>query len=166
MRLIMLFIAFAGLAGMSACNNNAEKKETATDSVIAANTAPSTTTPEQKAAALAGCYSVIHGRDTSSLQLEVHGTSVTGPLQYMLYEKDKNDGTIQAEIKGDLLTGWYFFKSEGLMSVRQVIWKIDGSQLWPGMGEMKSNKDTLYFAQPDNLQFDTTHPFKKVPCML
>lgn len=166
MRLIMLSIAFAGIAGMSACNN-AEQKETVKDSVAADNTLPPPpSTPEERAAALAGCYSVIHGRDTSSLQLDVRGSAVTGPLSYMLYEKDKNTGTIQAEIKDDLLTGWYFFKSEGIMSVRQVIWKIHGADLWPGMGEMKSNKDTLSFVNPNNLQFDTTHPFKKVPCML
>lgn len=157
------FILLMAIAGISACNN-AEQKETGKDSSATVNVPPPT--PEEKAAALAGCYSVIHNRDTSSLQLEVSGTSVTGPLSYMLYEKDKNVGTIQAEVKEDLLTGWYFFKSEGIMSVRQVIWKINGTQLWPGMGEMKSNKDTLYFTQPEKLQFDTSHPFKKVPCML
>ncbi len=159
-------LLLAGLAVIMSCNNSDKDKDASgTDSPAAAEPAP-LLTPAEKAAALAGCYSVVHNRDTSSLQLEVNGTNVTGPLTYILYEKDKNDGTIQAEVSGDLLTGWYFFKSEGIMSVRQVIWKIHKNELWPGMGEMRSSKDTLLFKDPSSLQYDSTHPFVKVPCML
>jgi len=168
MRLVHKYLLPLALVAIAACNNESGSGTNPGDTtVVAADTTTSATkSTVPDASALAGCYSVIHGRDTSTLQLEVKGVNVTGPLVYSLYEKDRNDGTLQAEVKDNLLTGWYFFKSEGIMSVRQVIWKIHDGQLWPGMGEMRSNKDSLLFKNAATLQYDSTHPFTKVPCVL
>jgi hypothetical protein len=113
-----------------------------------------------------GCYSQISGRDTASLQIENKDNSVTGSLLYNFFQKDRNNGTLQAEISGDILTGWYLFKSEGVISVRQVAWKIKGSELWQGTGEMAEKNDTMFFSLPDKLEYDSTRPFKKVACII
>jgi hypothetical protein len=113
-----------------------------------------------------GCYSQIAGRDTANLQIENKGGSVGGELSYTIFQKDRNDGTLQGEMSGDILTGWYLFKSEGIMSVRQVAWKTKGTELWPGTGEMIEKNDTMFFSFPDKLQYDNTRPFKKVDCIL
>jgi hypothetical protein len=113
-----------------------------------------------------GCYSQIAGRDTANLQIENKDSSINGALSYAIFQKDRNDGTLQAEIAGDILRGWYLFKSEGIISVRQVAWKIKGKELWPGTGEPIQKNDTMFFSVPDKLQYDSTHPFKKVACII
>ena len=113
-----------------------------------------------------GCYSQIADRDTSSLQIEGKGNTITGTLSYNIYQKDRSAGSIQAELSGDTTKGWYLFKSEGIVSVRQVAWKINGEELWPALGEMTQRNDTMIFVQLNNLKYDNTRPFKKVPCVI
>jgi hypothetical protein len=115
---------------------------------------------------VSGCYAQIAGRDTANIQIESKGSNITGTLSYAIFEKDRNDGTLQAEISGGLLTGWYLFKSEGIISVRQVSWKVKGNELWPGTGEMYERNDTMFFSLPDKLQYDSSRAFKKVDCIL
>lgn len=113
-----------------------------------------------------GCYSWIQGKDTATLQIQARGSQVTGSLSYNIFEKDRNDGTVQADLTGDVIRGWYLFKSEGIVSVREVAWKIRGEELWPATGEIKEAGDTARFAQPDRLDFDRNRAFKKVPCVI
>lgn len=113
-----------------------------------------------------GCYTQINGRDTASLQIQAKGSGVNGSLTYNIFEKDRNDGTIQADMTGDVIRGWYLFKSEGIISVREIAWKINGDELWPASGELKQTGDTIRFANPHQLQFDNQKPFKKNPCVI
>ncbi len=115
---------------------------------------------------LPGCYSWIANRDTASLQLETKGPIVRGSLTYNLYEKDRNDGTFEGEVQNDILTGWYLFRSEGIMSVRQVVWKIRPGYLWPATGNVISRNDSVFFSSPDKLSFDSTRAFVKVKCTI
>ncbi len=142
------------------CNNEGKKSaEIKTDSVVS-NTFATVDSLSS------GCYSQIIKRDTSLLQLEQKANTVTGDLSYNIYQKDRNDGTVQAESVGDIITGWYLFRSEGIVSVRQVSWKINGDELWPGMGEVIQKNDTVLFVQPGNLEYDSTRPFKKITCII
>lgn len=143
-----------------ACNNEGKTSTQAENDTAIAAIVPA------KDTLASGCYSQIVKRDTSLLQLQAKDSSVTGSLSYAIYEKDRNDGSLQAEQSGDVIKGWYLFKSEGIISVRQVAWKIKGEELWPAMGEVMQKNDTTLFAQPDLLQFDSTRPFKKVPCVI
>jgi hypothetical protein len=159
-------LCLAGLLGLAvACNNPGEKISdagTGTDTTI--TPLPSNTTALDTS--LAGCYSSMYKRDTSALQIETKGAVVSGPLSYSLFEKDRNDGNFQGEVDGNILSGWYLFKSEGIMSVRQVAWKIKGTHLWPATGEMTQRGDTMIFKSLDRLQYDSLHPFVKVTCVL
>ena len=143
-----------------ACNNDEIKPaEITADTVISS----SVVTVDSLSS---GCYSQIIKRDTSLLQLEQKANTVTGALSYNIFQKDRNDGTVQADVTGDIITGWYLFRSEGIVSVRQVTWQINGDELWPGIGEVIQKNDTMLFAQPDKLQYDSTRPFKKVACII
>ena len=143
-----------------ACNNYEIKPaEITTDTVISRSVA-SIDSPSS------GCYSQIINRDTSLLQLEQKASTVTGALSYNIFQKDRNDGTLQADLSGDIITGWYLFRSEGIVSVRQVSWKVNGDELWPGIGEVIQKNDTALFAQSGKLQYDSTRPFKKVACVI
>jgi len=116
--------------------------------------------------AVSGCFSQVVRNDTALLQVENNKGNVTGVLTYNYYQKDRNDGTLQAEQTGDIIKGWYLFKSEGIMSVREVSWKINGNELWPAVGELAEKNDTAVFAQPDKLKYDSTNAFRKVPCII
>jgi hypothetical protein len=115
---------------------------------------------------ISGCYTQVFNRDTAYLQLEIKDSNITGPLTYNIFQKDRNEGSIKAEIADSLITGWYLFKSEGIISVRQVAWRIKPGQLWPATGKMIQRNDTTMFANPDKLEFDSKRPFVKVKCVV
>lgn len=148
-----------------ACNSGGEKINDQ-DSLAQTDTTIVSTPVNKKDSTIGGCYSQIINRDTANLQIQINDGNITGPLTYNIYQKDRNDGSIKAEIADSLITGWYLFKSEGIISVRQVIWRIKPGQLWPAIGEMIQRNDTTMFANPDKLQFDNKIPFIKVKCVV
>ena len=148
-----------------ACNNGGEKVKNE-ESQIQPDTLITNNNVKNKDTTIGGCYSQIINRDTAFLQIEINDSNVTGPLTYNIYQKDRNDGSIKAEIADSLITGWYLFRSEGIISVRQVIWRIKPVQLWPATGEVIQRNDTTLFANPDKLEFDSKRPFIKVKCVV
>jgi len=159
MRSINKLFVFLSLS-FAACNNADDSSST--DATQGDSTAIATTPVTKES--LAGCYSQVYERDTSSLQVKLINDSLAGDLVYRIFEKDRNDGMFKGDLNNDILSGWYYFKSEGVMSVRQVVWKVSNGQLWPGMGEMKIRNDTMVFSEPASLKFDNTHPFVKANC--
>lgn len=153
------------LCALMACNNPGDKigdaGSSATDTL--SNTSGAVSVYDTT---LTGCYSFISKRDTSALQIETRGAAIAGPLTYSIFEKDRNVGDFQGEVRGNILTGWYLFKSEGMMSVRQVVWKINGTSLWPGNGDVIQRGDTTLFKDEGKLRFDSANAFRKVPCTL
>ena len=115
---------------------------------------------------LSGCYSLTANRDTASFQVQVKDSSATGSLSYNLFEKDRNDGTFEGELSGDLLLGWYLFRSEGIMSVRQVAWQVHTNSLWPANGEVVVRNDSAFFKDPTKLKFDSSRAFVKTKCTI
>lgn len=115
---------------------------------------------------LAGCYTAVMEKDTSELVLQhLGGTeSVSGELEIANFEKDKNNGTINGEVKGDLMVGWYKFFSEGKSSVRQVVFKIEGDKLLEGYGDTEMRGDTVLFKSIVALNYLTDKPFVKRDC--
>jgi hypothetical protein len=146
----------------AACNSESTTgQETAVDSsTVKINT------PTVVDTTLSGCYSLIVNRDTASLQLQRKGNLFTGSLSYNLYEKDHNDGTFQGEVSNGILTGWYLFRSEGIMSVRQEVFKIGNNRLWPAQGQVVIRNDTAMYTNPEKLTFDTSRAFVKVQCVI
>lgn len=148
-----------------ACNNNTGKVEEK-ESTVSGDSSSAANPINTSDAVIGGCYTQVFKRDTANLQIEVKQNNVTGPLSYKLYEKDLNDGSIIAVVEDSIINGWYLFRSEGVLSVRQVAWRIKPGQLWPAMGEVIQRNDTTMFARPDKLQFDSSMPFVKIKCVL
>ena len=90
------------------------------------------------------CYKYATATDTIMLKVIHIGNSITGILVYSLKEKDKNTGTIQGDMSGDILLADYTFMSEGIQSTRQVAFKKDGNSFVEGYGDFK-NLDSLNF---------------------
>lgn len=155
-----------GLLGLfllaGSCNNKGKSSAEINSDTVVNKTATTTITDSLPS----GCYSQIVQRDTSLLQLVNRDSNINGSLSYKIYQKDRNDGTLQADIDGNVISGWYIFKSEGIVSVRQIAWKINRDELWPAIGEVIQRNDTARFAQPDKLRYDSLRPFKKVPCII
>jgi hypothetical protein len=121
--------------------------------------------PAEKTTTDAGglnCYRYIKNKDTVILKMRSANGLVTGTLMYNFYEKDKNTGTIEGKIDGDLLFADYTFNSEGVKSVRPVAFKKTGNQFIEGYGETEENNGKMSFKNKDSLNFDhsiTLAPF-------
>lgn len=132
----------------------------------------STTTPDAQVAPLHskeslsfGCYRMIVNKDSAIMQLNLtKGDSVIGTLQYNRFEKDDNSGDFVGTIDSNKVIGWYKFRSEGVITVRQAIYKIVGDKLAEAYGDVTATGDTAYFAYPHTLNYEETHPFEKIPC--
>jgi len=111
-----------------------------------------------------GCYRMIVGRDSAIMNLNLDGDSVTGTLQYNRFEKDDNAGNFAGKVDSNKVIGWYKFQSEGVITVRQVIFKITGDKLAEGYGDVNAVGDTAYFSYPHTLNYEETHPFEKITC--
>ena len=151
-------------ACMLSCNNPGDKLNT-TEQGSGADSAAATT-PASSENRFAGCYTYVVAGDTVTLQLEQKGENLAGPLSYNYFEKDRNDGNFEGMLSGDTLTGYYLFRSEGIMSVRQEIWKSAHGELWPASGPMMQRKDSMLFENPATIQFDSTRALKKIPCVI
>ncbi len=114
---------------------------------------------------LPGCYSMIAGRDTATLKLNVAENQVTGNLKYKLREKDSNTGTLTGVIKDSLIVATYTFQSEGMSSEREVVFKIEGNSLIEGFGELNTNGGTIKYKNKAKLQFHNNHLFVKGACL-
>lgn len=110
------------------------------------------------------CYSYIKGKDTAKLILITTGIVSTGELSYKWFEKDKNNGSIAGEMRGDTLIADYTFNAEGKQSVREVVFLKKGDQLIEGFGEVEDKGDKVRFKDLGQVQFNNTIIFEKVAC--
>ncbi len=111
-----------------------------------------------------GCYAWKSGKDSAGLNLQVSGTKVTGTLNYNLFEKDSNKGSITGTMEDDMIVADYTFQSEGMTSVREVVFKIDGDNLIEGLGDIDVEGDTVRYKNKTELEYNTERPFVKTDC--
>jgi len=109
------------------------------------------------------CYAAVSGNDTIRLQLITTDSLATGKLEYKLFEKDRNQGTIQGHFVGDTLFAAYTFQSEGVQSVREVAFLRQGNKLVEGFGEVAEKDGIMLFTNRGQLQFASV-VLEKGPC--
>ncbi|MEP0713295.1 hypothetical protein [Algoriphagus sp.] len=119
---------------------------------------------EQLEAINTECFQYFGEKDTVLMTTHVDGTNVTGTLAYSIYEKDRNSGTIEGELRDDLLIAEYTFMAEGVNSKRQVVFKNTEEGWKEGYGEMKSVDGIPVQVNIDSLDFDHDMALKPVPC--
>jgi len=102
-----------------------------------------------------------HGKDTAFLRFETYNEVVTGQLEYKPFEKDKSKGTISGTIMGNIIVVNYHYMSEGIMSVRTAIFKLNKDNIFEAKA-VKPDKDGQSVFEKDysKLQFNST-PFIK-----
>jgi len=88
-----------------------------------------------------------------------------GKLTYDYFEKDHNEGTLVGSFHGDTLVGKYSFHSEGVLSVREVVFLKQGNRYLEGFGPVVDNqKGTLTFKDRKAIKFNAAVPLVAVPC--
>ncbi len=114
------------------------------------------------------CYLAILKKDTISLTLKIkNGELSSGNLSYNFYEKDKSEGTLVGELKGDTLYADYTFMSEGTSSVREVVFLKKDDSYIEGFGDVvDDNKGKVTFKDKKKLQFDGSIVLSKVDCKM
>ena len=110
------------------------------------------------------CFQYISEKDTIKLTTHIDGTNITGTLNYSLFEKDKNSGTIDGEIRDNLIIAEYTFQSEGQTSKRQVVFKNTDEGWKEGFGEMKEVDGIPVQVNIDSLDYRHGLALKPVPC--
>lgn len=123
-----------------------------------------TAATEQAPSARRECFTYQMQKDTAWLHLNTDGNSVTGELSYALFEKDKNSGRVAGEMRGDTLVADYTFMSEGVESVREVVFlKKDGG--WTeGFGEVTDAAGKMAFKDRSKLDFAKGMHFRPTDC--
>jgi hypothetical protein len=111
-----------------------------------------------------GCYEMIMKRDTAALRITLKDSTITGQLDYRWSEKDQNTGTIHGVIRDSLIIADYTFQSEGMTSLREMVFKITGNTLLQGFGELKEENGKVVFVNKNKLQFTNANPFIRVDC--
>jgi hypothetical protein len=147
MNKFLMIISSATLC-LSACNDatTGKKEAVVIDTTTAAAPAPAVSN---------SCYRGILGKDTTDLQLAITGgNTVNGQLRYNRSEKDDNNGSITGEKKGDTLFAFYTFQSEGMSSVREVVFVKKGNALVEGFGEVEDKNGRVIFKDRSKLKFE------------
>jgi len=142
------------IAGLTVSCNGPGKSNEKTNSPSTGTNQPS----EMK------CYSYAGETDTIVLNVLQTGDSVTGTLVYHFKEKDRNTGTIQGNMKGNILVAYYTFMSEGSQSVRQIAFKQEENYLIEGYGDGYLKNEKMYFKNIDSLNFNRNMKLTKTEC--
>jgi hypothetical protein len=111
------------------------------------------------------CYVSTANNSTVELSFNVNShQEVNGKLSYALYGKDKNEGTIIGNMKGDTLIADYTFMSEGVSSVREVAFLQRENTFIEGFGDVVDANNKVAFKDKSKLKFDPKVVLSKVAC--
>ncbi|MRX67249.1 hypothetical protein SAMN06265349_101932 [Flavobacterium resistens] len=111
------------------------------------------------------CYA--SNADGNAIELSFNVNShqeVNGKLSYNITGKDKNEGTLIGNMKGDTLIADYTFMSEGVSSVREVAFLQKDGTLIEGFGDVVQVNDKFAFKDKSKLKFDAKNTLSKVDC--
>ncbi|TDS07516.1 hypothetical protein [Sphingobacterium paludis] len=139
---------FAGLFLCTACGSSSTK--TTSEEMTTADSSTSATEHD-----IAGSYTYQQDGDTVALHLTIQGTKAMGHLTYAWKEKDHNSGTLEGEVENGLLLANYTFESEGMTSVREVAFRLDGKTAKEGYGDVEEKDGKFVFKDFNKLNFDT-----------
>ena len=111
------------------------------------------------------CYQGIQDKDTIRMTLITKGDKLQyGKLSYDYFEKDHSEGTLVGAFRGDTLYAKYSFQSEGMMSVREVIFLKQGRNYIEGFGPVTEDHGKVVFQNLKAVQFNDAIPLMEVPC--
>ena len=110
------------------------------------------------------CYSYSKDNNNVMMQISIVDNIVKGDLLIEYYQKDKNKGKIIGEMKGDTLYAEYTFKSEGLNSIREVVFLKKGNEFKEGFGDIEEKSGKMVFKNKSTIKFENSMPLTKIKC--
>jgi hypothetical protein len=110
------------------------------------------------------CYAYDAREDKVYMQLDQSGTKIKGTLRYNLNYKDSNDGTLEGRLQEDLLIADYTFQSEGVTSVREVVFRREGDTWVEGYGDVEEKAGKIVFRDVHSLKYTSTIRLQPVSC--
>jgi hypothetical protein len=110
------------------------------------------------------CYASYQNKDVVLLSFMQMDSLITGDLAYSYYEKDRNKGKIKGVMRGDTIIAEYNFESEGVLSVREVIFLKKGDTIIEGFGDVVDDHGKMIYKDHASLTFDNSLALKKVNC--
>ena len=111
------------------------------------------------------CYASRLNGNIVALSFNVNShQEVNGKLSYNITGKDRNEGTLIGNMKGDTLVADYTFTSEGVSSVREVVFLQKDGTLIEGYGDVVDANDKVSFKDKAKLKFDAKNTLTKVEC--
>lgn len=110
------------------------------------------------------CFRYSKNNDTIFISLTSNDSIVSGNLTYNLFEKDRNKGNFKGEWKGDSLFADYEFKSEGLLSTREIFFFKTDSGLVEGYGPVMDTLNKVVFRDHSTLVLNQNILLKPVKC--
>jgi hypothetical protein len=111
------------------------------------------------------CYASRENGNVVEMSFNVNShQEVNGKLSYNIAGKDKNEGTLIGNMKGDTLIADYTFASEGVTSVREVAFLQKDGTFIEGYGDVVSTNDKFIFKDKTKLKFDQKNILTKVDC--
>lgn len=146
----------AMLSAMTSCADKKQQPETETE--------PEVKNEQPVVEANRECFEWVKNNDTVSLSYTRKVNNVSGELRYAWFEKDKNTGTFVGVFEGDTLRADYKFQSEGMESVREIVFVRNGDQLLQGNGEMTEKNGKQIFTDRKKLDFSNTITLTKTNC--
>lgn len=159
---ILILVAIALFTTSCTSENTNKQAGDSSSEAIAVDTTFVAANPKKSSS---DCYVYIKNRDTATLKLNLEGEELTGALDYKLFEKDSNKGKIAGEMKGDTIIAEYTFDSEGMRSVREVVFvKKDDGNIYEGFGEVTEKDGKMVFKNRSTLKFSPTMVFTKTDC--
>lgn len=78
------------------------------------------------------CYQKVSGishQDTATIQLLIHGKSVSGRFSNVPSEKDSRIGTLTGTKENDVITGIWAYSQEGMADSLPIVFKLIGNTL-------------------------------------
>lgn len=138
-----------------------ESKPTNEDVVRSSQDSTAMLPPDDK---IKECYESKIGNSSVNLSLTGSGNLVEGRLDYLHDEKDNNKGRLKGRIMGDTLLADYTFMSEGVESVREVIFLKTTAGYREGYGAVKDEAGKMIFEDRKQVDFSKSAELVKVDC--
>ncbi len=110
------------------------------------------------------CFQHVNEKDTIQLMTLTVGTKVTRTLDYSIFEKDKNTGSIEGEIRENRMVAEYTFMSESDSSKREVVFQKTEEGWKEGCGKMNTTDGIPVQVDIDSLDFSHQFILAPVPC--
>ncbi|HMF71176.1 MAG TPA: hypothetical protein VK616_06855 [Flavitalea sp.] len=149
---------------VSCTNESSAKKSEDVKSTVAESVAPATgaISPANKTGKM--CYANFDNNDTIIISFARTDNIIKGELLYQFDEKDRNMGEIKGVMKGDTIIADYTFISEGINSVRQVVFLKHGDEMVEGFGSVSDDRGRVVYQDLSKLTFDKSVTLKSINC--